>query len=231
MQNAARGRLRGLLPRLARLSSKKRLSPSLSSLRFPSYGLILKQGPVPPGDTVGLFHMAQMERSNLKLPAGLQLVDQQQLKTFEELYQGFVRELSVMIPWAEFQHIGSTAVLGAITKGDVDIQIRIASEDFETTKSRLSEHFSVNKDSIQNGDFISFHGSALHPMLGLQVSVIGGSLDHFSAVRDIFRADGDLQKRYNELKIATYSLGGDVYRERKAVFLEGNILPMLLSHK
>lgn len=231
MQNAGRGRLRGLLPRLARLSSKKRPLPSLLSLRLPSYALILRQGAVPPGDTVGLFHMAQMEGSNLKLPAGLQLVDQQQLKTFEELYQRFVRELSIMIPWAEFQHIGSTAVLGAITKGDVDIQIRVASEDFETTKSRLSERFSVNKDSIQKGGFISFHGSALHPMLGLQVSVIGGSLDHFSAVRDIFRADGDLQKRYNELKIATHSLGGDVYRERKAAFLEGHILPMLSSYK
>jgi len=46
-----------------------------------------------------------------------------------------------MIPTAEIEHVGSTAVQGSLTKGDVDVQVRVAAAEYPAAKDRLCQSY------------------------------------------------------------------------------------------
>ena len=47
------------------------------------------------------------------------------LEKVEILFSDEKEKLSVVLPYAEIEHIGATSVPGTITKGDLDINVRV----------------------------------------------------------------------------------------------------------
>jgi GrpB-like predicted nucleotidyltransferase (UPF0157 family) len=58
------------------------------------------------------------------------------LQRFEQLKA----ELAVLIPDADIQHVGSTAIPGSLTKGDLDIQIRVVAATYPIALRRHPPH-------------------------------------------------------------------------------------------
>ena len=67
----------------------------------------------------------------------------------ERLYQETAAELTKLVPGADIRHIGSTAVPGCLTKGDVDIVVRVKKQRFFIADEALAGSFQRNPGSIR----------------------------------------------------------------------------------
>jgi GrpB-like predicted nucleotidyltransferase (UPF0157 family) len=128
--------------------------------------------------------------------------------------------LQGLLPDADIQHIGSTAIPGALTKGDLDIQVRVEQEQFAAAETLLAQVYERNTGSIRNQSFASFKDDNADPPLGIQLSVKGGELDDFYIFRDYLIAHPRYIREFNDLKRSAQGLAMDEYRERKGRFVE-----------
>ena len=138
----------------------------------------------------------------------------------EAAYERHRATLEKILPQAEIEHIGSTAIPGAITKGDLDILVRVSADDFATSEQLLAARFARNEGSFRSDSFASFCDDAADPPLGIQLVVGGSELDDFTQFRDAMSADPHLLAEFNALKRECEGMEMDAYRERKAAFIE-----------
>jgi GrpB-like predicted nucleotidyltransferase (UPF0157 family) len=127
---------------------------------------------------------------------------------------------AVLPPTADVRHIGATAVPGCLTKGDLDIVVRVAAEDFDNADAALAARFERNYGSTRTNTFSAFENVSNNPHLGVQLTVIGGEFDLFHQFVEVLQQSPALVREYNALK-RTHD-GGDmtVYRKAKGAFVE-----------
>jgi GrpB-like predicted nucleotidyltransferase (UPF0157 family) len=122
-----------------------------------------------------------------------------------------------MLPGARVEHVGSTAVPGSLTKGDLDICVIVTAEEFEAASRVLTERFRIHQPENWSPTLASFIApSEVGIDIGVQL-VPTGSPDERSFVgwRDRLRADPELRTRYDELKRRHRANGMDAYRAAK----------------
>ena len=130
------------------------------------------------------------------------------------------RQITSLLPLAEIQHIGSTAIPGALTKGDLDIVVRVAKPDFARAEKILAANYSRNTKSLRDRSFSSFKNDNADPPVGIQLTVCGGKQDHFIAFRDAMLADKTLLSRYNQIKRQCAGSTMAAYQRKKSAFIE-----------
>ncbi len=136
-----------------------------------------------------------------------------------KLFEEQKLRLAPLLPGAEIEHIGSTSIPGLLTKGDLDINIRVAREDFEQAIGVLQQFYEVNQPENWNESFASFKDDHSFPLdFGAQLTVIGSELDDFVNLRDKLKSDGELLAAYNAMKSKYQGSSMDEYREAKAEF-------------
>jgi GrpB-like predicted nucleotidyltransferase (UPF0157 family) len=126
-------------------------------------------------------------------------------------------ELEGMLPGARIEHVGSTAVPGSLTKGDLDICVIVEGEEFERASRALAERFEIHQPENWSSTLASFTAPSEDGIdVGVQL-VPAGSADelHFVGWRDRLRADPELRARYDELKRRHRADGIDAYRVAK----------------
>jgi GrpB-like predicted nucleotidyltransferase (UPF0157 family) len=138
----------------------------------------------------------------------------------EEAFRVHQARLFSLLPYADIQHVGSTAIPGARTKGDLDIQVRVPPERFAEAEAVLAGHYARNEGSDRTSEFASFQDETLEVPLGIQLTAMGGSRDFFSRARDLLRADAKLLAEYDALKARWDGKPMDAYREEKGAFFE-----------
>ncbi|WP_127531029.1 GrpB family protein [Paenibacillus kobensis] len=121
---------------------------------------------------------------------------------------------------ADIQHVGSTAIPGTLTKGDLDIQVRVMQENFMIAVRALSTLYLDNEGSIQTGTFRAFKDDSTDPPLGIQLTVKGSDFDFFYKFRDVLLINEEYRIKYDELKRSYEGKGMEVYREAKNEFFE-----------
>jgi GrpB-like predicted nucleotidyltransferase (UPF0157 family) len=142
----------------------------------------------------------------------------------ESLFQTIASELAAVLPRsAEALHIGATAVPGCLTKGDLDIVVRVDEADFPAAESLLSRRFNRNAGSALTDDFAAFEDSRRTPHLGVQLTVKGGAFDVFHHFVEALRADPALVRDYNDLKEQFCDRSMADYRAAKDSFV-GEVL-------
>jgi GrpB-like predicted nucleotidyltransferase (UPF0157 family) len=112
-------------------------------------------------------------------------------------------------------------VLGCLTKGDLDIVVRVTSGNFNQVDALLAARFARNEGSIRTADFSAFEDTSTDSHLGIQLTVIGGPDDFFHLFADALRRSPDLVSEYNALKrhydckeMADYRVAKDSFVER-----------------
>jgi GrpB-like predicted nucleotidyltransferase (UPF0157 family) len=128
------------------------------------------------------------------------------------------------VPNAKICHVGSTAVPGSLTKGDLDVQVRLSEEQFSGAKARLKDLYRVNAGGFSDFDGISFEDYSEEPSVGIHLTVIGGSSDVQCKFRDLLLASEVLRKEYDELKRGFEGGSMDAYRTAKAKFVSRVLL-------
>lgn len=101
---------------------------------------------------------------------------------------------------ADIRHIGATAIPGCLTKGDLDIVVRVPAGDFAAADAALANLFARNTGSTHSETFSAFEDPAASPPLGIQLAAIGSPDDCFHLFAEALLQDADLVTRYNDLK-------------------------------
>lgn len=122
-------------------------------------------------------------------------------------------------PSAEIRHIGATGVPGCLTKGDLDILVRIPAADFSTADHALAKLFARNTGSIRTEDFSAFEDATRAPPLGIQLTAIDGAFDSFHHFVDALLASPQLVAAYNALKRDWSGSSMEDYRKAKDAFI------------
>ena len=90
----------------------------------------------------------------------------------DELFNEQRRILQTKLPFADIQHVGGTVIPGLLTKGDLDINVRVQSEDFEGAVELLKELYEINQPENWSDVYASFKNDDSYILpLGIQVSV------------------------------------------------------------
>jgi GrpB-like predicted nucleotidyltransferase (UPF0157 family) len=133
---------------------------------------------------------------------------------------GHTARLQHLLPHADIQHIGSTAIPGRLTKGDVDLVVRVAPARFAESEQLLAAHYARNEGSDRTPDFAAFKDDNAELPLGIQLAAISGSCDDFVRFRNLLRARPSLAYQYDAIKRQFNGRGMDEYRAAKGEFVE-----------
>jgi GrpB-like predicted nucleotidyltransferase (UPF0157 family) len=127
-----------------------------------------------------------------------------------------------LLPDAEVEHVGATALPGALTKGDVDLVVRVSERDFADAVSILRTRYVVHQPHNWTRTLASFTApDASDPPVGVQLVVASSDADgFFGPFRDALINDSALLAKYNELKLNLDGLDYESYTERKGEFVE-----------
>jgi GrpB-like predicted nucleotidyltransferase (UPF0157 family) len=136
----------------------------------------------------------------------------------DRLWQSEHKKLMKLLPGADIQHVGATAVPGSLTKGDLDIQVRVTAADFADAEAVLAAHYQRNAKSDRAIGFASFTDEKAQPPLGVQLTAIDSPEDRFYRFRDVLRAHPPLREAYDTLKRGWEGRSIAGYRAEKAAF-------------
>jgi GrpB-like predicted nucleotidyltransferase (UPF0157 family) len=150
------------------------------------------------------------------------LVDTNRAREEAEQLFGTVSKLlaSVLPPTADVRHVGATAVPGCLTKGDLDIVVRVPVDQFSDADAVLASHFARNEGSVRSGTFAAFEDAASNPHLGIQLVAINGPLDFFHLFVEALQRSPRLVEEYNALKRQHDGANMVQYRLAKDAFVE-----------
>jgi GrpB-like predicted nucleotidyltransferase (UPF0157 family) len=132
------------------------------------------------------------------------------------------RRIARLLPGAEIVHVGSTAVPGALTKGDVDLMVRVPANAFEPAVRALGSAYSVHQPENWTPTYASFvDPESTDPPVGVQL-VVAGSKDEalFEPFVAALRGDPALLAEYNALKRRLDGSDYERYTREKGDFIE-----------
>jgi uncharacterized protein len=136
-------------------------------------------------------------------------------KEFEKHRKAIRRRL----PEVEVRHVGGTSLPGALTKGDLAVQVRVAPERFKAAVSELEGLYEPRLPDTWDDEFATFSASceALPEDTGISVAVIGSRYDRFGAeLWDRLSSEPELLTAYNALKTKHAAGDRQPYEEAKA---------------
>jgi GrpB-like predicted nucleotidyltransferase (UPF0157 family)/GNAT superfamily N-acetyltransferase len=153
-----------------------------------------------------------------QVPIELHPVDER-ASDIESVLADLRRDLRVLAPGVAVEHIGATSMPDGLTKGDVDVNLRVDADRFDQVVGALSTRFDAAQPQNWTGTFASFSDTRRGVPLGIQLTVIGSDDDFLVALRDLMRDDPDLRHEYDAIKRANAPAGRDAYWQAKHDFL------------
>jgi len=128
--------------------------------------------------------------------------------------------LNQILPGVKVEHIGATAIPGALTKGDLDVALRVPARQFGEAVEVLKKSFSIKQHENWTPEFASFGDDSGYPMpVGVQISVEDSKSDFLVFLRDYLIANPSALVEYNDLKRQSFRLGWTSYWQAKDRFL------------
>lgn len=121
------------------------------------------------------------------------------------------------------QHVGSSSVPGALSKPDIDIQIRVQKNEFNEVLNQMKSYFTPKHIHLWTEEFSIFKSKQYQEIpVDYMVTVIDSEFDDFYKVRDFLKLNPDILHQYNELKMKYHGKMYSEYRVAKSEFFGGN---------
>jgi hypothetical protein len=116
--------------------------------------------------------------------------------------------------------VGGSSVPGALTRGDVDLHLRVPPDDFVRVVDRLRAMDDVVRPDIWEPTLATFAVAA--PLAtGLAATPLDSEHDRrFTRTWRLLAADADLLAEHNSLKLTAVALGEVEYERRKSAFFD-----------
>ena len=132
------------------------------------------------------------------------------------------RRIRTGLGGVEIEHVGSTSIPGALTKGDLDVLVRVDAAGFDAAVVALRGLYAVHQPENWTATYASFADrSASDPPVGVQLAVRGSADDLlFAPFRQALIDDPALLREYNALKLSLDGADYQGYTDAKGVFVE-----------
>ena len=138
-----------------------------------------------------------------------------------EVYGHIALAFRERLPDATIEHIGSSAIAGAVSKGDLDVFVGVDPGDFaEAIAVAQGLGFRIKLDTLRTEQLCPFESSDYPLDVGVQLVERGSRYEFFREFRDRLNGDFSLLKQYNQVKRDAAALGEREYRARKSAFIE-----------
>ena len=109
---------------------------------------------------------------------------------------------------------GGSSLEGLVTKGDIDLHLRVGSPDFAPAQARLVPRYQPAHPEIWTDSFAAFERGT-EPPIGLALTIVGSEHDRrFVRSWERMATDAAARAAYNDLK----RRGGDVESAKSAFF-------------
>ncbi|MBM4282845.1 MAG: hypothetical protein FJ137_19535 [Deltaproteobacteria bacterium] len=129
--------------------------------------------------------------------------------------------IRAVVPHAQVEHVGATAVPGLPTKGDLDLQVRVHRERFNDARAALAQRFRPYDHAYQAPDGASFDVEHPHVPAMLHLTVIDSDADEQWVYRELLREDVALLSSFRQLRHAYEGRPMGEWRAAKAKVFEG----------
>ena len=131
------------------------------------------------------------------------------------------RRLRRELPGAELALTGSTSLPGMLTRGDVDLQLRVRPEDFDRAVRMLGATHTPVHGEIWTSGFATFETSRHELPTGIAVTAIGDEHDTlFRRTWARLASDPEHVDAYNAVKLAPENADDAAYLAAKRRFLD-----------
>jgi len=135
-------------------------------------------------------------------------------------FEALALALREWVPEGRLEHIGSSAVPGAVSKGDLDVCLIVAAAAHADTVARLlAQGYTEQRDTLRTPELCMLNAPQQAPEHAVQVVAAGSKFENFLRFRDALRADPALVEQYNLVKRRSVGLGEHGYREAKSRFI------------
>jgi GrpB-like predicted nucleotidyltransferase (UPF0157 family) len=175
-----------------------------------------------PSSTADLMGQESAPKASLGFPAakihGMRLVREDEIRTrVAAAFERTRAQLAELVPGARIEHVGSTAVSGSLTKGDLDICVIVTADDLDAVAATLAATYQVHQPENWTEGLASFIAPPDGGVeIGVQLVVSGGTEEHwFIGWRERLRSDPELRARYDRVKQAHMSGSIEDYRGAK----------------
>ncbi|OGY57089.1 MAG: hypothetical protein A2Y84_00305 [Candidatus Colwellbacteria bacterium RBG_13_48_8] len=139
----------------------------------------------------------------------------------EKIFQEQRRIILGKLPFADIQHVAGTSIPGLITKGDIDVNVRVRENEFEDAVGVLKSLYEINQPENWTSSYASFKDDRnLGADFGIQLTIIGSPNDFFVRHRDLLLNNSKLVEELNALKKEYGGKSMDEYRKEKGRFFD-----------
>ncbi|MDX7879466.1 GrpB family protein [Acinetobacter nosocomialis] len=147
------------------------------------------------------------------------LEPEQYQKNCVQLFNSYKKNISSLLPFAKIEHIGSSAIPNAISKGDLDIYIEVMSDQFEFAIEQLKTLNFIEKQNTLRTHELCMLESMNDDEVAFQIVVADSVFTFFLTFRNKLIDSPLLVHEYNQLKLACSHLDHDQYRTIKSDFI------------
>ncbi|VAW34987.1 FIG01203186: hypothetical protein, partial [hydrothermal vent metagenome] len=142
------------------------------------------------------------------------------IKRNEAWFNTYKALILTEIPSARVEHIGASAIAGAISKGDLDIFVGISMANHLTTINKIEQlGFKVKENTLRTKELCMLESISAED-IAIQVVVNGSEFESFVTFRDILLTNHTTLTAYNQLKQDCSNLSSAEYRKIKSIFIE-----------
>ena len=139
----------------------------------------------------------------------------------QALFMEVAQQVLAEFPDVQVEHIGSTAIPGALSKGDLDIAVLVPPGQVDHfLPGLLKLGFKIQSSTLRTPQLCMLKSLRQDVDLALQVIERGSRFEFFLTFRDRLRANPDLVIQYNQVKQASKHLDDAAYRAAKSRFIE-----------
>lgn len=118
-----------------------------------------------------------------------------------QLFEVIANEVCRLLPKARVEHIGASAIPGAISKGDLDVFVGVDEEELERTVECLERNgYRVKRDTLRNESLCMLETSSYEVPVAMQVVANGSQYEMFLTFRDAVKRSKSLLEEYNQMK-------------------------------
>ena len=142
----------------------------------------------------------------------------------DRAFQLYSREIRILVLSAQVEHVGATAIPGSLTKGDLDLLVRVPRGAFSVAVDALRGRYAIDQPADWTEAFASFGEEDGELPVGIQLVVAGSNVDiTFRLLRRLFRTRPDLVEQSNELKRRFEDGDPGAYARAKQELLEAQL--------
>ena len=137
------------------------------------------------------------------------------------IFELLKNELDQYLKEARIEHIGSSSIAGAISKGDLDVFVGVVAENFEKSLETIKRLGFIEKQGTLRTESLCMLVTDKYQYdVAIQLVVNGSQFEDFVRFRNILNQNPQLVIEFNILKQESEGMEQSSYRAKKSLFIE-----------